>query len=207
MTNIKICGITNLADAKLAQKLGARFLGFVFYPKSPRCITPEEAKKIISKLSKSFPVAVFVNEPLSSVRQIAQYCGIRFLQLHGDESPQYCDTLRREGFKVIKAFRIKDKKSLGKIEQYNYKVNAFLFDTFSKESFGGTGKAFDWKILKQEFTAPIFLSGGINVRNVRQAVKSMNPYAIDVSSSLEAYPGKKDPMLLRQFFSSVNRNP
>lgn len=204
MINIKICGITNLADAKLAQKLGAKFLGFIFYKKSPRYVSPSLAKKIITQLKSSvLPVGVFVNEPLKKIKQIAQGCGIKILQLHGNESPQYSNILRRDGFKVIKVLRIKNKDSLKPISKYDSKVDAFLFDTYSKESFGGTGKVFDWKILGMDFKVPIFLSGGINSQNVKKATRIIKPYAIDASSSLEKYPGKKDSILLKQFFHSL----
>lgn len=199
MTKIKICGITNLQDAKLAQKCGAAFLGFIFFKKSPRYIPPLKAKRIIDKLTSSEPVGVFVNEPIDKVRKVIRACGLAILQLHGNEPPEYCNALRRQGFKVIKAFRIRNKNSLKSIKRYNYKVNAFLFDTYSKKSYGGTGKSFDWKILYKDFVHPFFLSGGINLKNVKQAIKVVKPYAIDASSSLEKYPGKKNAALLEQF--------
>jgi phosphoribosylanthranilate isomerase len=206
MTQVKICGITNLKDAQLARKFGANFVGFIFYEPSPRYITPTEAKLIIAKIGKKvLPVGVFVNASLKTVREIARYCGIKILQLHGSESPAYCDTLRKEGFKVIKALRIKGKGPLKNISRYDYKVNAFLFDTYSPKTFGGTGRTFNWKILKCKFSAPIFLSGGINAKNVQAAIRAVQPYAVDASSSLEQFPGKKSHRLLRQFFNRLPR--
>ena len=202
MIRVKICGITNTEDAGLASSLGAWALGFVFYKKSPRYISPSKARKIIEVLPPFVvPVGVFVNESEKTVKAIADSCGIKTLQFHGDETPQYCQKFG--GYKVIKAFRVKSGFSAGGLSRY--KVSAYLFDTYQKSSFGGSGKTFSWNIIKgKKFTHPVILSGGLKPGNVAEAIRTVRPYAVDVSSGVEASPGKKSEKLLKEFFRKVN---
>ncbi len=191
MTKIKICGITNIDDALWAAKCGADALGFVF-AKSPRSISAARVKKIIAALPPFITkVGVFVNENASTVNSIAQYCGLDRVQLHGDESPEFCKKIK---YPVIKAFRIKSEKDLKAIRKYKG-ISAVLLDTFSNESFGGTGKRFDWALAvkaKSYFRGPLILSGGLKPENLKEAVARVSPYAVDMSSGVEKAPGKKD---------------
>ena len=194
---VKICGITNLEDAQAAQSLGASALGFVFYSKSPRYIPPESAQRITSQLNKRIKkIGVFVNADLTLVKKTARLCGLDTLQFHGDETPDFIWKVK--GYKIIKAFRIKNKASLKDIDKYP--VDYYLFDTFKKDSFGGTGAHFNWDILKGlKIAKPFFLSGGLNPKNIICAIKAARPDWVDVSSAVEAKPGIKDKELLRDF--------
>ncbi|MCM8779102.1 MAG: phosphoribosylanthranilate isomerase [Candidatus Omnitrophica bacterium] len=208
MVRIKICGITNAEDAQIAVNLGAHALGFVF-AKSPRKISPEKAQEIIIKLPPFiFSVGVFVNEEAEKIKQIIELCKLNALQLHGEESPKFCQEFRTR-VKVIKAFRIKDERDLQVLLRYD--VDAYLLDAFSPTVYGGTGKTFDWdlaikakKILRNR---PLILSGGLNPQNVKGAIEKVKPYAVDVSSGLEKSPGKKDKVLLEKFIQSVKAFP
>ena len=190
MTRVKICGITNKDDALAAAKLGAWALGFIFYKQSPRYVSPFKAKKIIDELPPFVtPVGVFVNLKEGAVMDIAEFCGISTLQLHGDESPQYCRRLKK--FKLIKAFRVKEDFNISGLGEYP--VSAYLFDGHEKGVFGGTGKTFDWEVIKdKKIPKPVILSGGLSPENVAGAVRGLSPYAVDVSSGVEKEPGKKD---------------
>lgn len=204
MVKIKICGITNKIDAINAVKLGVDMLGFIFYEKSKRYVDPKTAKDIINELPPYIAkVGVFVDEARNTALDIAGECGLDTLQFHGDETPDYCRSFR-DDFKVIKAFRIKDKKSLGPVNGYD--VDFFLLDTYSKEGKGGTGKHFDWKILQDfEFLKPIILSGGLTPENIGSAIKTVLPYGVDVSSGLESTPGRKDAELIKAFVANVRK--
>jgi len=195
----KICGITNTRDANEAVKQGADFLGFNFYKKSPRYIEPEEAKKIIAKLPNTVvAVGVFVNEKAERVNKIAQSVGLDMLQLHGDESPKYCKSF---SLPVIKAFHVD--KSLPQIKEYN--VFGYLFDTFDKKLYGGTGRCFDASIVK-DVNSKVFISGGLNCENVLEAINSVNPYCVDVCSGVEKEKGKKDKKKMKMFIQEVIDN-
>ncbi len=199
---VKVCGITNLEDALAGFFAGADALGFVFYKKSPRYICPDKAANISGILPKKIKrVGVFVDEKVSTVKKIAKLCGLDMLQFHGQESVQYCEKFK--GYKVIKAFRISGKKDIEGISKY--KTFAYLFDSFSKDRFGGTGNKFNWKILQQAATIKpvVFLSGGLTAGNVGKAVALLKPDWVDVSSSLELNPGKKDYKKMRKFIQRV----
>ncbi len=201
MTKIKICGITNLKDAKAAVKLGADYLGFIFYRKSPRYIRPEKAQDIISKLPKKVKtVGVFVNEKVDAVKRIARITGIRLLQFHGDETQGYCKEFK---LPVIKALRIKGEKDLRKINDYD--VDFFLLDNYLPNKFGGTGKRFDWGVLSKikRINKKFFLSGGINPENVVLAIRNVSPFAADASSGLEKSLGKKDHKIMKKLFYNI----
>ena len=203
MVKVKICGITNLEDAICAQEAGADFLGFVF-AESSRRIEPEKAREIISRISdKVSIVALFVNERQEVVHDVAGKLGrVDFLQFHGDEAPEYCGYF--PGRKIIKAFRIKGKESIARIGDYSI-MDYALLDGYSENTYGGTGKGFDLDLaLKaKEFDVPIFLSGGLNPDNVKQAAEKVMPYCVDVSSGVEIRPGKKDHALVKRFINSV----
>jgi len=203
MVRIKICGITNLEDARLAASLGAHALGFIFYPKSPRAMRPDSAREIIRNLPPFFmTVGVFVDEEAGVVREIAATAGLDWVQLHGRETPEYCRALDH---RVIKGFRIKDAGSLGLLPDYRGSVQAFLLDTYRAGTAGGTGETFDWNLARESGKyGPIILAGGLTAANVAQALAVAQPAAVDVASGVEATPGKKDPEKLRAFFKAVH---
>lgn len=199
---VKICGITSLKDALSAVFAGADALGFVFYRKSPRYISPCKARMIIRLLPKRvLKVGVFVNAREEVVKRIARYCLLDMLQFHGDESAEFCAKFSR--YKVIKAFRLKERLDLKRIFAYN--TLAYLFDNFSRLKPGGTGRAFDWEILKEagRMKRPVFLSGGLNAYNVSKAIAVIKPEWVDASSSLEISPGRKDYQKISMFIRRV----
>jgi len=199
MVRIKICGITNIEDALLVSKLGADALGFVFAD-SPRKIDVETVEEINSALPPLISrVGVFVNEKAETVKAIASRCRLDILQFHGSESPAYCANFFQ---RVVKAFRVKDFCDLNTLNEYD--VDAFLLDAFVEGKLGGTGKGFNWEIAKKakDFGKPIILSGGLNPKNVVEAVNFVQPYAVDVSSGVEERPGKKDPGKIRSFIET-----
>lgn len=202
MVRIKICGITNLEDALLAAELGADALGFIFYPKSPRYVAPDAARQIIAQLPPFvLSVGVFVNEEAQVVRDLAAQVGLDWIQVHGQESPDYCRSLGR---RVMKAFRIKDAGSLKDLEPYQGAVQAFLLDTYKKGQVGGTGESFDWQLAREaKQYGQIVLAGGLTPENVGRAIKIAQPEAVDTASGTEAAPGRKDPEKLRAFFRAV----
>ena len=205
MTKVKICGITNKKDAKKALELGADFLGFIFFDKSPRKIDPVDAQSIIDSLPKSVQkVGLFLNQDPHRIISIADMCWLNYLQLHGDESPGDCKKLRKN-FKIIKSFKVKNKSSIADIDKYE-DVDHYLFDTYVKGKPGGTGISFNWDILKgKKFKKPIFLAGGLTPKNVGGAIKKVSPYAVDVASGVEKSPGKKDYNLLKEFIDNAKK--
>jgi phosphoribosylanthranilate isomerase len=193
-TRIKMCGITNLEDARFAAGALVDYLGFIFYEKSPRHIEPGEAGAIINWIEGPEKVGVFVNQPLDDVNRIAKETGLDYVQLHGDESPEYCELVDKP---IIKVIHIEDETVeyllKHQIEQYSKVAEFLLFDTKIDGLWGGTGKSFDWDLLNDmDLEIPYFLSGGLNASNVKEAIETVTPYAIDVSSSLEQKPGLKD---------------
>ncbi len=201
MTKIKICGITNLKDARLCEEMGVDFIGFIFAP-SLRQVDVRHSRKIIKRLSPNIKkVGVFVNEELYKVNQTVKMAGLDYVQLHGEESKAFCEKV---SVPVIKAFRIAAQRSLKRAEAYEEYAKYFLFDAFVKGKRGGTGKTFRWSMLKKlKSPNPYFVSGGLNVENVAQAIKALKPFAVDASSSLEESPGIKDPILISQFICAV----
>lgn len=201
---VKICGITNLEDALLSVNGGSDALGFIFYKKSPRYISPLKAKDIIRQLPLHvLKIGIFVNAREKLIKRIAKSCGLDMLQFHGNESPEFCDRFR--DYKIIKAFRIKDKVDYKNILRYN--CVAFLFDTFVPSKIGGTGKEFDWRLISHinHIKRPIFLSGGLHVKNVKQAIGVVQPDWVDVSSSVETKPGKKDQKKVKKFIETAKK--
>lgn len=201
MTLIKICGITNLEDAHAAVAAGADALGFNFYKPSPRYIAPERAREIVNTLPDSIlTVGVFVNEGSpDAVRAIANQAGVKALQLHGDESPDYCRALDS----VIKTFAVSGDFDVKQLEAYE--VDAIMLDTKHNSLRGGTGRVFDWSIAKQvcPLVPKLYLAGGLSPENVVEAVEFVRPYAVDACSSLEDKPGIKNHERMRVFVSEV----
>ena len=204
MTTIKICGITNKIDALAASELSVDMLGFVFYKKSKRYIAPAVAEDIINELPPFVGrVGVFVDEKREDVIRIAEDAGLDILQFHGNETPEYCSSFMPD-YKVIKAFRLKDKSDLAKVNNYN--TDYYLFDTYDGGCVGGTGKSFDWSMLKEfEILKPMILSGGLDPDNVECAIEEIAPFGVDVSSGIESAPGKKDIGLLKKFVQNVRK--
>jgi phosphoribosylanthranilate isomerase len=199
MTLVKICGITSCADALAAVAAGADALGFNFYRPSPRYISPETAREITNQLPTSvLKVGVFVNEELESVVRIVTEVGLSGVQLHGDESPEYCEALA--GNYIIKVFRAGDDFD---IEAYT--VEAIMLDTKDDMLRGGTGRIFDWSLAhRPESSKPrLFLAGGLSPENVAEAITTVRPYAVDACSSLEISPGRKDHARMRAFVAAA----
>ena len=204
MTYIKICGITNMDDAAAAVAAGADMLGFNFYKPSPRYITPQHAREIVKQLPNSvLKVGVFVNEEVANVQTIMRAAGLGALQLHGDESPEYCTKF--PGWCVIKAFAVSDTFDVQAAQAYD--VDVIMLDTKHNHLRGGTGRTFDWSVAAQAaLTFPeLYLAGGLSPENVENAIKTVRPNAVDACSSLEDSPGKKNAERMRQFVEAVRR--
>jgi phosphoribosylanthranilate isomerase (EC 5.3.1.24) len=203
MAKIKICGITNLNDALAAVKLEVDALGFVFYPPSPRAILPDKAKRIRQEIPPfTLCVGVFVNESQEKVLNVAKECRLDALQFHGNESPEYCAFF--PDFKVIKSFPLKDRSDLDIIPRYP--VQAILIDAYDPRHYGGTGKKANRELAQAaKGFGPLILAGGLDETNVEEAIREVNPYAVDVSSGVELSPGIKDPAKLRRFVEMVRR--
>ncbi len=196
---VKICGITNLEDAKLSYDLGADAIGFIFYQKSKRYIEPKEAKEIINQLPVFLQrVGVFVNESSKEINKIAKEIKLNLIQLHGEEPPEVIDDIE---LPVIKVFRVNENFDYSILSKY--KNCSFLLDTFNENEYGGTGQQFNWRKIPSELKGKIILAGGISENNVGSIYKEINPYAIDVSSSIEIEPGKKDHKKLKQLFQKL----
>jgi phosphoribosylanthranilate isomerase len=204
-TKIKICGITNLEDARFAAGALVDYLGFIFYEKSPRYIEPAEAGAIINWIEGPEKVGVFVNQPLDDVNRIAKESGLDYVQLHGDESVEYCELIEKP---IIKVIHIQEETVpyllKHQIDQYTEVADFLLFDTKIDGLWGGTGTSFDWDMLTEaEIEIPFFLSGGLGAENIKGAVETVQPYAVDVSSSLEQKPGLKDFEKIETFMDEM----
>lgn len=203
---IKICGITNATDALAAVEAGADALGFVFHRKSPRRVDAKVVKAIVSELPPFvLPVGVFVDEDAKVVRDCMDECGLALAQLHGDEPASYCERLGRP---VLKAIRLRDRGSFLALAEFQGRaqVRGFVVDAFSEEAYGGTGQTTDWNLAAEAAKAArILLAGGLTPANVVEAIERVRPYGVDVSSGVEASPGKKDPEKVRAFVRAVRR--
>ncbi len=201
---VKVCGITNAKDAFAAVEAGADALGFIFYEKSPRYVVPAVAASIIAELPPLVtPVGVFVNEGMAAVRSIMDTCGLAMAQLHGDENVSYCRELARP---AMKALRLTDRRSLLALAEYQGRggVRGFVLDTFSELAYGGTGQTNDWGLAADVAkSTPILLAGGLTPGNVTEAIRTVRPYGVDVSSGVESAPGKKDHAKMRAFIDAV----
>ena len=197
MAKIKICGITNLDDALAAADAGADALGFVFFKKSPRYVTPEKAAAIISKLPVFITtIGVFADERPEEILKNIEETGIDVLQFHGKEPPESCLLPRR----VIKGIRVKSLESLEPLSLYKDIVSAFLLDTYAPDMLGGTGQVFNWDIaIEAKKYGQIILAGGLTPENISEAIRRVNPYAVDVSSGVEIEKGKKDHQKMKSF--------
>ena len=201
MIPTKICGITNLDDANVAVENGAWAIGFIFYEKSPRTISINNAKSISKHLPKTIArVGVFVNHEKDFIHEAISEVPLDMIQLHSDETPDFCNQF---DVPILKALRIKNEASLSIMDQYD--VAVFLLDTFSNDQYGGTGETFDWSVLNRKFKTPIILSGGLNPENILDAIDAVNPSAVDVNSGVESFPGKKDYNKLKSLFKNLNK--
>jgi len=204
MTQVKICGITNLDDAFSACDSGADALGFIFFEKSLRYIPAEEAREIIRRLPGNIAkVGVFVNREIQGVRKIYEHCRLDFIQLHGDEPVEYCSAF--PPLSLIKAVTPRKESDLMGLNAY--RVKAFLVDSRGQTQYGGTGELSNWELaaaIPKKYS--IILAGGLNPDNVEAAIASVSPEAVDVSSGVEIRPGKKDPGKVKLFVEKVRKS-
>lgn len=202
MVLVKVCGITNPDDARVAAEAGADAVGLVFAP-SPRRVSVEAAGEIAAGLSENvLKVGVFVDAAPEEVLSVAREVGLDYAQLHGDEGPQDVTDLRAGGLKVVKALRVRDAESLEDMERYG--ADLYLLDAYSEKARGGTGERFDWGLAKTlRERDNIVVSGGLNPENVREAIEFFEPYGVDASSSLEDRPGVKNGERVRRFVSAA----
>ena len=205
MTKVKICGITNLEDALLSAKFGADALGFNFYPKSPRYISPEKVREIVEQLPEGIlKVGVFVNETLDKIAEIAEVAKLNVIQLHGEETPEFAKEIKaKTNLEIIKAFRVSPEFKPEDVLQYE--TDAILLDAYSPKEHGGTGETFDWEIAKkvQEIFPKMYLAGGLSHENIIRAIYDTKTFAVDVCSGIELEKGIKDKIALINFISKV----
>jgi phosphoribosylanthranilate isomerase len=197
VVRVKICGITNVRDARAAVKLGADALGFNFYKASPRYIEPARAKAVIAALPPFVcAVGLFVNDELARVNETVRFCELDAVQLHGDEPPRYVERVR--GAKRIKGLRVRSEADVALCRRY--RADAYLLDAYVKGHAGGTGRTFDWALAlpAREF-GPVILAGGLTPENVEEAVEVVRPYGVDTASGVERAPGEKDRDLMEAF--------
>ncbi len=208
IVKIKICGITNVEDAKVAVAAGADALGFVMYRKSPRFVEAAMVRRIVAGLPPFvLPVGVFVNEEPGLVRSLLDDCGLALAQLHGDETALYCQDLGRP---VLKALRLKDRGTFLALAEFQGRANVrgVLIDAFSNQAYGGTGQTVDWTLAQEAAqSTPIVLAGGLTPANVAEAIACVHPYGIDVSSGVERSPGKKDHGKVKAFIEAARLVP
>lgn len=205
MTKVKICGITNLEDALVSVKFGADALGFNFYAKSPRYISPENAREITEQLPPEIlKVGVFVNESLEKIVGIAEIAKLDALQLHGEETPEYAKELKlKTNLEIIKAFRVSPEFAPEDVLQYE--TGAILLDAYNPKEHGGTGETFDWEIAKkvQEIFPKMYLAGGLAPENIADVILQVKPFAVDACSCLELTKGRKDITKLAVFIANA----
>ena len=203
MMPVKICGITSFEDAEIAVNYGASAIGMIFYEGSPRYIYPEKVKEWIPAIpAKMKKVGVFVNEKRKNIKTIVEKLNLDYIQLHGDESPEYCDKMIRPVIKVFQIGTDFDSAILG-----NFQVHAFLFDTYQKDKCGGTGRSFNWDLISDLKTdTPIILSGGLNPDNISEGIETVQPSAVDVNSGVESKPGIKDKLKVEKLFNTIENS-
>jgi phosphoribosylanthranilate isomerase len=206
---VKICGITKPEQGRAIADLGATALGFICVRQSSRYVEPSQIKAIIEQLPSGIDrIGVFANADRDEICQIANQTQLTGVQLHGDESPEFCQQLRRQlpRIEIIKAFRIKDFESLSATQAYCDRVDTLLLDAYHPQALGGTGKTLDWHSLANfSFSSAWFLSGGLNPENVTQALQQLKPNGIDLSSGVERAPGDKDLEKVACLFEKINR--
>lgn len=199
---VKICGITRLEDGLAAIDSGADALGFVFYPPSPRYISPEAAAEIIRQLPPFITtVGLFVNEPAVEVDRIRNLTQIDLLQFHGDETAMFCEQFDQAW---IKALRVKDRENLQQSLKEYGAARAILLDSYRPGVPGGTGETFNWDLIPSDYSRPIILAGGLTPDNISDAVRQVQPYAVDVSGGVEVSKGIKDPAKIHAFIRGAN---
>jgi phosphoribosylanthranilate isomerase len=201
-TRVKICGITRLEDARTAVAAGADALGFVFYPPSPRNVSVEQAADIACRIPPFVTrVGLFVNADRDTIAEVVERVGIDLIQFHGDECPDYC---AGHGRPYIKAVRMKDDVDVAAERRRYCAAAALLLDAYRPGIPGGTGKAFDWQRIPAELAGEIILAGGLTPENVVEAIRAVNPYAVDVSGGVERAKGVKDPDKIHRFMQGVH---
>jgi phosphoribosylanthranilate isomerase len=208
MTRVKLCGITSLADAKLAADAGAWAIGMIFTDESPRQVDVATAAEIGAAMRRRVEVAgVFLNAPLDQVVELADLCSLTTIQLHGDEGPTYCaEVAHRTGSKIIKAARVRDRASVQALRAFRVAVDYHLLDAYAEDAPGGTGKTFPWELAKARGVGPpLILSGGITPDNVGEAIAGVRPFAVDSASGTESAPGVKDPAKVTALMRAVQQ--
>ena len=201
-TRVKYCGITRVEDALHAAALGVDAIGLVFYDKSPRSVSADQAKLIVECLPAFVTtVGLFVNADPADVERISQAVNLDLLQFHGDESAAECEHFERP---YIKAIRMREELDLDQLSGEFQNASGLLLDAYDKNLFGGTGKSFDWSMIPDQRSLPIILAGGLNPENVGQAVNNVHPYAVDVSGGIEASKGIKDKEKMNAFMRGIN---
>jgi phosphoribosylanthranilate isomerase len=201
-TRIKICGITRVEDALAAARLGADAIGLVFYPGSPRAVTPARAREIIDVLPPFVvPVGLFVNADAATVRETVAAAPVQLLQFHGDETPGYCADF---GLPFMRALRVRAGTDLLQYAREFHAARGLLLDAWVDGVHGGTGAVFDWSLIPPDLPMPVILSGGLNPDNVEQAVRRVRPWAVDVSSGVESTKGIKDAAKIEAFINGVH---
>lgn len=202
MTKIKVCGVTNVEDATWAANLGANYIGVNFYKKSPRKVSVNMAKEILAKMPPFIKVvAVFVDEDINTLKKVLTDTGIKSVQLHGNEDTAYIEELKKGGFEVFKAIRIKDEASIEDVRKYAPVADHIVLDAYKEDVPGGTGEVFDWELASKVRDAGVkfFLGGGLNPENVTDAVEGVIPFGVDVASGIERTPKKKDYEKMKDF--------
>ena len=201
-TRVKICGFTRVEDAVYAAHLGIDAIGLVFYPPSPRHVEIEQAVKIVNALPAfTSVVALFVDEQEARIREVLARVSIDCLQFHGDEPAEAC---RVYGKRYLKAVRMQDGIDIGALSLHYHDAAGLLLDAFHPGAKGGTGCQFDWELIPRQCTLPVILAGGLDETNSKQAVEAVRPYALDVSSGVEAEKGIKDALKMAAFIKQVN---
>jgi phosphoribosylanthranilate isomerase len=201
MTRVKICGITRVEDAVAAARLGADAIGLMFYPPSPRCVTPEQARRIGRALPPFVTlVGVFVDPAPEELRAVLAQVPLHLLQFHGDETPEFCSGF---GPDYIKAARVRPGLDLVQYAARYGAARGLLLDAFVPGAHGGTGQSFDWALIPRELPLPVVLSGGLEASNIAEAVRRVRPWAVDVSSGVESAKGIKDPARISAFIRGV----
>ena len=207
MTMVKICGLTNLEDARWACQCGADLLGFVFVRSSPRCVEPAAVARIVESLlaedCRAQFVGVFANHPSRAIRQIVSDCGLHLAQLHGAETPEYARAL---GLPVIVATRVRGQVRWDELARYQ--AWAYLLDSYDPQRLGGTGRAWHWDLLQGTGDRPemVIIAGGLTPENVDSAIQRANPWGVDVSSGVEASPGRKDHLKVETFIQRAKES-
>ena len=201
-TRVKICGFTQVGDAVTAARLGVDAVGLVFYPPSPRYIEIDQAVEIIKSLPAFVSVvALFVDEQEQCIREVLEHVAIDLLQFHGDENADFCRAFRKP---YIKAVRMQESIDITTLEKEYHDASGLLLDAYHPDAKGGTGSRFDWDLIPAECSLPIILAGGLDAENARQAIEKTRPYALDVSSGVEAGKGIKDAAKMQAFLTEVN---